>query len=204
MLLKCAISLAPDVQAEMLKSRRPDVFLHRSAVVDQHQNHCTLSELVTKRAQCSLRIITSPWKLIGRKTLCDLSLPVPSLCRVQLMKSASDVYPQMSDSKLQEPGNSWLCAWMMPLNTEGEKERRTLATGNGKYESWQLALTETCPHSPALAPLLKRTYQQKPRGRMEALLLSVERTWASEEVRKAKVVPASNVVKVEAATKLCF
>lgn len=48
-------------------------------------------------------------------------LPVPSLCRVQLVKSASDVYPQVLVSKLQEPGNSWLWAWMVALSTEKEK-----------------------------------------------------------------------------------
>lgn len=86
-----------------------------------------------------------------KKMLCVIyqSFPVPSLCRVQLVKSASDVYPQVLDSKLQEPGNSWLWAWMVALSTR--RKRRKEERGNGKYESWQLALTETCPHAATLA-----------------------------------------------------
>lgn len=46
------------------------------------------------------------------------SLPVPSLCRLQLVNSPSDVYPQVLDSKLQEPSKSWLCAWTMASGKE--------------------------------------------------------------------------------------
>lgn len=36
---------------------------------------------------------------------------LPSLLSVQLKKFGSDVYPQVLDSKLQEPGKCWIWAW---------------------------------------------------------------------------------------------
>lgn len=46
---------------------------------------------------------------------------VPSLCRVQLLNSGSDVYPQVLDSKLQEPGSSRLWAWTEAWSAGREK-----------------------------------------------------------------------------------
>lgn len=56
------------------------------------------------------------------------------------MKSGSDVYPQVLDSKLHEPGRSWLWAPAAPVR-DGKVTKRggTRGRGNGKNESSSLS-----------------------------------------------------------------
>lgn len=91
---------------------------------------------------------STPFKRVMKSTVLKTnkgkkSFPIPSLCRLQLVNSPSDMYPQVLDSKLQEPSRSWLWAWAMASG----KEEKQQGKPNGKYESWRLALRQTCPHS---------------------------------------------------------
>ena len=84
---------------------------------NQHQNNCNIT---AKPVTANKRAMIKP----SLKKTEGKSLPVPSLCSVQLVKSASDVYPQVLDSKLQEPCNSWLWAWMVALRKKMREGRK--------------------------------------------------------------------------------
>lgn len=74
------------------------------------------------KAPATLCKTTSPGRFLPNPN--QTSQELPSLWRIQLLKSASDAYPQVSDSKLQEPGSSWLWAWTVAAGGGAELRLR--------------------------------------------------------------------------------
>lgn len=60
---------------------------------------------------------------------------VPSLCRVQLVETGSDEYPQVLDSKLHEPGRSWLWARTAPVRDGKVKEEVMARMNHHHYQN---------------------------------------------------------------------